>query len=134
MTTDNHSSGLTDKPNGSGFTRVIKATQCSILGLKAAYKYESAFRQEFWLCLLLMPLAWWITSSLADFLILVSVMLFVMVVEIINSAVEAVVDRIGLERHELSGRAKDLGSAAVMLSLVIAGLTWSAYIIKFLSN
>jgi len=133
MNTDNNNAGLTEKPNGTGLTRVLKATKCSLLGLKAAYQYESAFRQEFWLCVILLPLAWFITPSLPDFFLLTAVMLFVLVVEIINSAVEAVVDRVGLERHILSGRAKDLGSAAVMLALTIAGLVWASYLVKYFS-
>lgn len=119
-----------DKPNGQGFRRIFKATYCSILGFKAAFKHEAAFRQELLLFVLLSPMAWFISESLMDFVSLIVVMLLVLIVELINSAIEAVVDRVGLERHELSGRAKDLGSAAVTLSLVIAGIVWIAHIIK----
>ncbi|GAA0296561.1 diacylglycerol kinase [Psychrosphaera haliotis] len=119
-----------DKPNGQGFRRIFKATYCSILGFKAAFKHEAAFRQELLLFVLLSPLAWFISESLMDFVSLIVVMILVLIVELLNSAIEAVVDRVGLERHELSGRAKDLGSAAVTLSLVIAGIVWIAHIIK----
>ncbi|MDB2374627.1 diacylglycerol kinase, partial [Psychrosphaera haliotis] len=98
-----------DKPNGQGFRRIFKATYCSILGFKAAFKHEAAFRQELLLFVLLSPLAWFISESLMDFVSLIVVMILVLIVELLNSAIEAVVDRVGLERHELSGRAKDLG-------------------------
>jgi diacylglycerol kinase (ATP) len=119
------------KPNGSGFSRLIKATHCSILGFKAAYKHEAAFRQELLLIILLTPIAFFISQSFADFVALMVVMLLVLIVELLNSAIESVVDRIGLERHELSGRAKDLGSAAVTLALSIAGLVWGYQLFKF---
>lgn len=120
------------KPNGSGLSRILKATHCSVLGFKAAYRHEAAFRQEFWLIILLTPLAWFISQSLADFVALIVAMLLVLIVELINSAIESVVDRIGLERHELSGRAKDLASAAVTLSLLIASLVWLVQIVSYL--
>ncbi len=122
------------KPNGAGLSRIIKATQCSVLGFKAAYKHEAAFRQELYLFVLLTPIAWIISDSLAVFVGLIISMLFVLIVELINSAIEAVVDRIGLERHELSGRAKDLGSAAVTLALCISGLVWSVQLYRFLAD
>lgn len=120
-----------EKPNGHGITRILKATQCSILGFKAAFKHEAAFRQELLLFVVLTPLAWFIAESIMDFVSLIVVMLLVLIVELLNSAIEAVVDRVGLERHELSGRAKDLASAAVTLSLIIAGIVWAAHLIKF---
>ena len=119
-----------EKPNGNGIGRILKATKCSILGFKAAFKHEAAFRQEFILFILLAPIAWFITESMMDFVSLIVVMLLVLIVELINSAIEAVVDRVGLEHHELSGRAKDLASAAVTLSLIIAGIVWAAHLIK----
>lgn len=120
--------------NGSGLSRVIKATQCSILGLKAAYKHEAAFRQEFWLTLLLTPIAVLIAESLADFVTLMVVMLVVLIVELLNSAIESVVDRVGLEHNELSGRAKDLASAAVSLAILVAGLVWLIQLIQFFTG
>ena len=127
------STDSSQKPNGTGISRIIKATKCSWLGFKAAYKHEAAFRQELWLFILLTPFAWFITESMSDFLILIAVSIFVLLVEIINSAIEAVVDRVSLERHELSGRAKDFGSAAVTLALIISAITWLIFIFKFFS-
>lgn len=136
MTNDNNSNSdaVEMKPNGSGFSRILKATYCSLLGFKAAYQHEAAFRQELWLVLLLTPVAWLISATFSDFVVLMVVMLFVLVVELLNSAIEAVVDRVGLERHELSGRAKDLASAAVTTSLIIASLVWLAFIIQYFSR
>jgi diacylglycerol kinase (ATP) len=113
-----------NKPNGVGLSRVLKATRCSILGFKAAYKHESAFRQELWLCFLLLPVSVFIADSGVQLALLIGTSILLLLVEIINSAIEAVVDRIGLEQHELSGRAKDLGSAAVFLALCICVITW----------
>ncbi len=114
----------TNKPNGAGLSRIIKATHCSMLGLKAAYKHESAFRQELLLCAFLLPLALFIAKSGMQLGLLLGSLIVLLLVEIINSAVEAVVDRIGSEHHELSGRAKDLGSAAVMLALLLVFVIW----------
>lgn len=113
-----------EKPNGTGLTRIYKAMRCSALGLKAAFKHEAAFRQELLLVALLLPVGVWIGDSGAERALLVSCLLLILFAEIINSAIEAVVDRIGLERHELSGRAKDLGSAAVFISLLNALVVW----------
>lgn len=131
QTTQETQDSAQPKPNGSGLMRVWRATKCSILGFKAAFKHEAAFRQELTLVVLLTPLAWFITSTFAAFVSLVVAMLFVLIVELINSAIEAVVDRIGYERHELSGRAKDIGSAAVTLALIIAGLVWAVHLVSF---
>lgn len=120
------------KPNGSGLARIIKATKCSMLGFKAAFKHEAAFRQELTLVLILTPVAFVISDTLFGFTALMISMLFVLIVELVNSAIEAVVDRIGLERHELSGRAKDIGSAAVTLALVMTSLVWIVHIIDFI--
>lgn len=97
-------------------------------GLKSAWINEAAFRQELVLILLLMPLAFWIGDSLNEILLLVCISWLVVIVEVLNSAVEAVVDRIGSEHHELSGRAKDLGSAAVFIALALNALVWGALI------
>jgi diacylglycerol kinase (ATP) len=120
--------------NGAGIHRIIKATQCSILGLKAAFRHEAAFRQELVCSLILLPVAVYISQSLVDFVSLVAVMLLVLIVELVNSAIESVVDRIGYERHELSGRAKDLGSAAVSLALFVAALVWFAQLYQFFTG
>ncbi len=131
---DSSQESIKNKPNGTGIARIIKATKCSILGFKAAFKHEAAFRQELGLVAILTPLAFFISDTLFGFVSLMVAMLVVLIVELLNSAVEAVVDRIGLERHELSGRAKDLGSAAVTLALLIAGLVWFAHLVDFFTR
>ena len=92
------------KPGATGVTRIINATGYSMKGLKSAWINEAAFRQELMLILLLMPLAFWIGDTLEQILLLVCISWLVVIVEVLNSAVEAVVDRIGSEHHELSGR------------------------------
>ncbi|HSG51562.1 MAG TPA: diacylglycerol kinase [Rheinheimera sp.] len=114
------------KPNGSGLGRIIKAAKCSMQGFAASWKHESAFRQESVLALLSVPLAAWLANSVSQFALLVSVWCLVLVVELLNSAIESLTDRVSLERHELSGRAKDMGSAAVFVSLIIVALVWGA--------
>lgn len=96
------------KPGATGVTRIINATGYSMKGLKSAWINEAAFRQELMLILLLMPLAFWLGDSLNQILLLIVISWLVVIVEILNSAIEAVVDRVGSEHHELSGRAKDL--------------------------
>ena len=112
------------KTGATGFTRIFNAAGYSWLGFKAAYKYEAAFRQELWLCMVLTPVALYFGPSYADKAILMASLVFILLIEILNSALEAVVDRFGDEIHPLSGRAKDMGSAAVFLAFVIAGLVW----------
>lgn len=112
------------KSRQSGFRHLIDSTHYSLKGLRAAFRNETAFRQEVGICVVLLPLAWWIGDSPVEWLLLVGSCALVLMVELLNSAVENVVDRIGPEHHELSGRAKDIGSAAVMISLIMAGLTW----------
>lgn len=112
------------KPGYTGWRRVMHATHFSFKGLKAAWRNESAFRQELGLCLVLLPLAWWIGKGPVEWILLMGSCLLVLIVELLNTAVECAVDRIGPERHELSGRAKDVGSAAVMVALFLAALTW----------
>ncbi|MDO4637746.1 MAG: diacylglycerol kinase [Lautropia sp.] len=114
------------KPGATGLTRIRHATGYSLQGLQAAWRGEAAFRQELLLVVVLTPLAFWVGQGVTQILLLLALSWQVMVVELLNSAVEAVVDRIGPEQHELSGRAKDLGSAAVLLSLLLAGLGWLA--------
>ncbi|OCW46311.1 diacylglycerol kinase [Aeromonas caviae] len=116
------------KPGATGITRIINATGYSMKGLKSAWINEAAFRQELLLILLLMPLAFWIGDSLNEILLLVCISWLVVIVEVLNSAVEAVVDRIGSEHHELSGRAKDLGSAAVFIALALNALVWGTLV------
>lgn len=112
------------KPGHTGITRIIKAYGFSMLGFKAAWKHESAFRQEVVLGLLILPLAFLLGETGTQVVLLVTSLLLVIIVELLNSAVEAVVDRIGDEPHKLSGRAKDMGSAAVFISLVLVFVVW----------
>ncbi|EGR1891022.1 diacylglycerol kinase [Vibrio vulnificus] len=112
------------KPGNTGIKRIIKATGYSIQGLKAAFKHEAAVRQEFALLVVAVVLATWLEVSMLERITLLAVVVLVLIVELMNSAVEAVVDRIGVEHHELSGRAKDIGSAAVLVALIFAGFTW----------
>ncbi|MGY3978715.1 diacylglycerol kinase [Aeromonas mytilicola] len=116
------------KPGATGVTRIINATGYSMKGLKSAWINEAAFRQELVLVLALMPLAGWLGDSLNEILLLICISWLVVIVEVLNSAIEAVVDRIGSEHHELSGRAKDLGSAAVFIALGLNALVWGALI------
>jgi diacylglycerol kinase (ATP) len=111
--------------NGNrGFSRLIKATQFSWQGLRAAYQHEEAFRQETWACVILIPLGLYLGDNGIERALLVASVLLLPLVEILNSALEAVVDRFGEEQHELSGRAKDMGSAAVALALVLVAAVW----------
>jgi diacylglycerol kinase (ATP) len=100
------------------------ATLNSLRGLKHCYHSEAAFRQEVWAALVLVPLAIWLGQTAVERALLVGSVLVVMIVELINTGIEVVVDRISHERHHLSGFAKDLGSSAVLLSLLLAGMTW----------
>lgn len=112
------------KPGHTGFKHLIHSTGYSIKGLKAAFQHEAAFRQELALCLILIPTALWLGQTAVERLLLIGCCLLVLIIELINSAIEAVVDRIGPEFHELSGRAKDIGSAAVFIALALASMTW----------
>jgi Diacylglycerol kinase len=110
--------------NTTGLTRIIKAAGYSWKGFRAAWQNEAAFRQEGVASLVAIIIACWLDVDPITRVLLIGSVLLVMIVEILNSAVEAVVDRIGSEYHELSGRAKDMGSAAVLLSIFIALMTW----------
>lgn len=112
------------KPGHTGITHLIHSTRYSIKGLKAAFQHEAAFRQELFLCLLLIPAAFWLGQTTVERLLLIGSCMLVLIVELVNSAIEAVVDRIGPELHELSGRAKDIGSAAVFIALAFTGIVW----------
>ncbi len=104
--------------------RIIKATGYSLGGLQAAFINEPAFRQELVAFIILAPAGYFLASTAIERVLLVGSLLLVLIVELLNSALEAVVDRIGTEHHELSGRAKDLGSAAVLMSIVLVVLVW----------
>ncbi len=112
------------KPRNTGIKRIIKATGFSIKGLKAAFKYEAAVRQELAMLIFATPIALLLNITIVEKILLIGVVVLIFIVELINSAIEAVVDRIGSEHHELSGRAKDIGSAAVFVALCFAGFTW----------
>jgi len=114
----------------TGLKRVFYAARYSWKGFKSTWKHEAAFRQEVILFALMTPLAFWIGDTASERVILIAVLLIVLVVELLNSAVESVVDRIGEDYHKLSGRAKDQGSAAVFLSFFIAILVWGGFIIS----
>lgn len=120
------------KPGNSGIKRIVKAAQFSWQGLKAAFKHEAAIRQELGLLVLAIALLCWLDVSVLERVVMLGVVVLVLVVELINSAIEAVVDRIGVERHELSGRAKDIGSAAVLVCLLLAGFTWGYILVSHL--
>lgn len=108
----------------TGLTRVWNAFHYSLAGLSAAYRHEDAFRQEVWLAVLLIPLALLLPASNIGHILMIGSVLLVLVVELINSAIEAAVDRISLDHHRLSKRAKDIGSAAVLVALVNVVITW----------
>lgn len=108
----------------TGVTRWIKALGFTWLGLKAAFKHEEAFRQEVFLLLVSVPLAFWLGDNGIEIAILIGSVLLLLIVELMNSAIEAVVDRFGGEIHELSGRAKDMGSAAVFIAMVNVAICW----------
>jgi diacylglycerol kinase (ATP) len=112
------------KPANTGIRRIIHATRFSARGFAQAWQHEAAFRQEIGLTVLLTPFAIWLGRTGFERFMLIIVCLPVLIVELLNSAIEAAVDRHGDEHHELSGRAKDLGSAAVFLSLVVVVATW----------
>jgi diacylglycerol kinase (ATP) len=115
--------------NEKGVKRILNACYFSAAGFKAVWTHEEAFRQEVLLFVVTTPLAIWLGQTPIEKLLLIGSVVLVLLVELLNSAIEAIVDRVGLERHELSGRAKDIGSAAVMLSLVWAAITWTYILI-----
>ena len=111
-------------PNNSSIRRIINAFRYTFAGLKAAWVNEESFRQETSLIILVVPLAIWLGSSGTQRALLIGIYLIIPLVELLNSAIESIVDRIGEERNELSGKAKDLGSAAVFTSICIALTVW----------
>lgn len=117
-----------------GLARAWHAAKNSWCGLVYAFQEESAFRQELTLFVLLTPIAFFLPITLLEKSLLVSSLLMVLVIELLNSSVEAAIDRISFEHHDLSKRAKDFGSAAVMLALFVAALIWAAVCIPLLSN
>lgn len=112
------------KPGKKGFERLVDATAYSMKGIRSVWKNEAAFRQEVAAITVMVPLSFFLAEDPVQWLLLVSPLFLILVVELLNSAIESVVDRIGHERHDLSGRAKDMGSAAVFFCLVMIVLTW----------
>lgn len=108
----------------SGIRRLINALFYSLSGLKLAFRHESAFRQEIALAVILIPLACVIPVGAVERVLLIASVLLVLIVELLNSSIEAAIDRIGLDTHRLSKRAKDLGSAAVLIALTALAVTW----------
>ena len=113
------------------FNRLIQATIISLIGLRQAYRSEPAFRQELLVLLLVIPAAWVLTSTGMERALLIGSWMLVLVVEMVNSAIEAAVDRIGSERHELSKKAKDFASAAVFCSIVLSVTIWLLVLFPF---
>ena len=118
------------KPGATGFTRIIKATGYSMKGLKAAWHGEAAFRQELMLAVIAVPFAFLVSQTVMQFAFLLAVTGLVVIVELLNSALEAIVDKASPEHNELAGKAKDMGSAAVFVTLVIIGICWLAVIFE----
>lgn len=110
----------------TGLDRIVRAAGYSIDGLTTAYRGESAFRQEFWLAAVLLPMSFWIGRGWVEVALLAGSVLLVLIVELLNSSIEAAIDRVSFEIHDLSKRAKDLASAAVLLSLLLCGGIWAA--------
>lgn len=109
----------------TGFRRLWNAFGYSLAGFRAAFKHEDAFRQEALLAVILIPLAIWLPTGLIGKALMIGSLLLVIIVELLNSAIEATVDRISLDSHDLAKRAKDIGSAAVLVSLVNAVVIWA---------
>ncbi len=108
----------------TGIDRIIRATGHSITGLATAYRGESAFRQEFWLAVVMLPAAFWLGRGWVEVALLAGSVMLVLIVELLNSGIESAIDRISFEIHDLSKRAKDLASAAVLLSLLTCAGVW----------
>jgi len=112
-----------------GPARIFKATMWSMQGLRAAWLHESSFRLEVYLFVVLTPVGWWLGQTPVERVLMIGSMLLVLSVELLNSAVEAVIERYGPEFHELAGRAKDMGSAAVFVVMMNVMLTWGAIVL-----
>ena len=116
---------IINKPNGTGLARIKNATLCSLKGFQAAFKYESAFRQELFLCAILLPISLVVATDVGTWVMLMISLMFLLFAEILNSALEALADRISIEHSELIGRAKDMGSACVFIALTILVVVWA---------
>ncbi|MDQ6977330.1 MAG: diacylglycerol kinase [Ghiorsea sp.] len=118
------------KPNHHPLEHLWHATQWSFAGLKAAWQYEQAFRIEIMASLFIVPLAFYLAEGAVEQVLMLGAWMLVIIVELLNSAIEATVDRIGTEHHELSGRAKDLASAAVLLCNITFVGTWAILLLQ----
>ncbi len=123
-----------NKPGKTGLSRLIAATGYSIAGFKATWKHEEAFRMEARLCAIFIPLSFWVGQDLNHQLLLIFSCVLVLLAELFNSALEAIVDRVSKEMHPLSGQAKDIGSAGVFLTLVTFGLVWGLSLWQFFNH
>ena len=117
-------SAAVDRYKPRGLVRIMRALGASVNGLVGAFREEAAFRQELALATLVIPLGLWLGHSGVERALLIAPMLLILIVELLNSAIEATVDRIGFERHKLAGLAKDIGSAAVFMSFVLLTAVW----------
>ncbi|MBC3944866.1 diacylglycerol kinase [Erwinia persicina] len=118
--------------NVTGLTRIIKAAGYSWKGIRAAWQHEAAFRQEAVVAIIAIAIAVWLDVDVVTRVLLIGSVVMVIIVEILNSAIEAVVDRIGSEIHPLAGRAKDMGSAAVLLAILLAMFVWIMLLVPHL--
>lgn len=125
---------MNDGPRVADLARLRRAWRNSLAGLRAAWCHEAAFRQELLLGIALLPLAWWLGDGPLQRTLLIAVWLLVLLTELVNSAIEATVDRIGTEPDPLSGRAKDMASAAVLVALGVAALTWGGVALERLAD
>jgi diacylglycerol kinase (ATP) len=115
------------KPGNTGIRRIVNATFYSFAGLRSAWRTEAAFRQECLLAVVLIPFGWWLGQTAVERALLIGSCLIVLIVELLNTAIEFVVDRVGLDHNELSGRAKDLGSASVFVSLMLTAIVFGLF-------
>lgn len=121
---------LMAKPGKTGLSRIVDAFFYSMKGFKAVWQHEAAFRQELLMAIVMVPAAFWFADSTLELIVLVASVFWVLMAELANSALEAVVDRTGHERHELSGRAKDIGSALVFTSLALMAFVWGVVVLE----
>ena len=112
------------KPGETGIKRIVSAFYNSLRGFRDSWKFEAAFRQELMLCVVLVPLGFYLGENGVEKALLIGICFLVLIVEILNSSIEAAIDRIGHEEHDLSRIAKDMGSAAVLIALTLVGITW----------
>lgn len=121
---------MMNKPGRTGLWRLLDASRYSRKGLQAAWQHEEAFRQECLLAALMLPTALWLGNTAVERAALMIPVMLVVIVELVNSAIEAAIDRIGMDRHPLSGQAKDIGSAAVLMSLLLCVVVWGMMIVE----